>query len=318
MEELKHTGRQSLQVAIIGVLAPIFLGVLVTSVLLPDLSFGARLFVAAALSATSVGITARVLKDMNQLHTRVAKTILGAAMIDDILGLIILVFVSSLVISGVIDVAKISQIIILAFLFFSITLFLGPWALQKAVTIFSFLEPSEAKLCIAFLFVMILSWLATLVELAPITGAFIAGVIIHDGFFESKDSSTKKVLSIKELLAPLEILLAPIFFMLMGIQVKIESLLDWHVLMIASGLIVAAIIGKLLSGLGGSRKDDRLLIGVGMLPRGEVALIFAATGRTLGIMHDQMFSAIILMVLVTNLIAPLWFKSRFKAHAQIT
>ena len=155
-------------------------------------------------------------------------------------------------------------------------------------------------------------------ELAPITGAFIAGVIIHDGFFESKDSSTKKVLSIKELLAPLEILLAPIFFMLMGIQVKIESLLDWHVLMIASGLIVAAIIGKLLSGLGGSRKDDRLLIGVGMLPRGEVALIFAATGRTLGIMHDQMFSAIILMVLVTNLIAPLWFKSRFKAHAQIT
>ena len=108
--------------------------------------------------------------------------------------------------------------------------------------------------------------------------------------------------------------------MLIGIQVKVESFFDWHVLVIAIGLIVAAILGKLVSGLGGSRKDDRLLIGIGMLPRGEVGLVFASIGRTLGVISDQLFSAIILMVIVTTFIAPIWLKARYakkkvQAHA---
>ena len=164
---------------------------------------------------------------------------------------------------------------------------------------------------------MVLAWLATLVQLAAIIGAFAAGLIIHDGFFESRDSLQKNRLGIKELVAPLEALLAPLFFMLIGIQVKLESFLDWHVLMIACGLIIAAILGKLISGLGANRKDDRLLIGIGMLPRGEVGLVFASIGKTLGVMSDQLFSAIILMVIVTTLVAPLWMKVRYarKTHA---
>ena len=311
VSEIKKTGRESLQVAIIGVLAPILLGLLVSAILMPNSPFSVHLFVAATLSATSVGITARVLKEMKQLHTREAKTILGAAMIDDILGLIILAIVSSLVIGGVVNLAMVSRIIIFAILFFAGVLWIGPWVLRKSVSFFSFLDPWEAKLCVAFLFVMSLAWLATLVQLATIIGAFAAGVILHEGFFASRDRSHKNTLGIKELVAPLEALLAPLFFMLIGIQVKMESFNDWHVLVIASALIVAAILGKLLSGLGGHRKDDRLLIGIGMLPRGEVGLVFASIGRTLGVMSDQLFSAIILMVIVTTVVSPPWLKSRF-------
>ena len=314
VEELTHTGRESFKVAIIGVFAPIALGLLVTYVVMPNAPFKSALFVAATLSATSVGITARILKELKKLHTREARTILGAAVIDDILGLIILAIVSNVVISGVVNMGQVSQIIILAILFFVGTLLIGPWILRKTVTFFYFMEPWEAKLCLAFLFVMGLSWLATLVQLATIIGAFAAGIIIHDNFFEPQDRHHKRILTIKELVAPLEAILAPLFFMLIGIQVKIEAFADWHVLIVASGLIIAAILGKLLSGLGGNRKDDRLLIGIGMLPRGEVGLIFASIGRSLEVISDQLFSAIILMVIVTTLIAPLWFKKRYASR----
>ena len=95
---------------------------------------------------------------------------------------------------------------------------------------------------------------------------------------------------------------------------KLEAFLDWHVLLIATGLTVAAVVGKLLSGVGATKKDDRLLIGIGMLPRGEVGLVFASIGRTLGVLSDDLFSAIILMVIVTTFIAPPWLKSRYAKH----
>ncbi len=309
--ELKQTGRASIQVAVIGVVAPIVLGLLVTRWLMPDASFQADLFVAATLSATSIGITARVLKDMKKLRTREAKTILGAAMIDDILGLIILAIVSSIVISGVIDLPVVARVVISAALFFVSALWIGPVVVRKTVTLFNSFELWEAKLFTAFLFVMCLSWIATKVQLATIIGAFVAGLILHEGFFESREQVGKRSLSIKKLVGPLEAILAPLFFMLIGIQVKIETFFNGHVLLIAASLIVAAVLGKLISGLGANRKDDRLLIGIGMLPRGEVGLVFASIGRTLGVISDELFSAIILMVIVTTIIAPPWLTLRY-------
>lgn len=312
--ELRHTGRASLQVAIIGVAAPILLGLLVTALLMPQASLSADLFIAATLSATSIGITARVLKDMHKLQTREAKTILGAAMIDDVLGLVILAIVSSIVIRGVIDFKVVGRVIGFASIFFMGALFVGPWILRKTILFFKSFFVWEAKLFTAFLFLMGMAWLATLAQLATIIGAFVAGVIIHDGFFD-KNSDT---LSIQTLVAPFEAILAPIFFMLIGIQVKIETFFDWHVLLIASGLIFAAVLGKLVSGLGASAKDDRLLIGIGMLPRGEVGLVFASIGRTIGVISDDLFSAIILMVIVTTLIAPPWLKLRYAKQVGLT
>ena len=311
VQELKNTGRESIQVALIGIIAPILLGLLVALLLVPEASFKANLFVAATLSATSIGITARVLSEMKKLRTREARTILGAAMLDDILGLIILAIVSSIVINGHVDMLMIAQVIASTIIFFAGALWLGPKFLRYAVRYVTFLEMWEAKLFVSFLFVMMLSWFATLVQLASIIGAFAAGMIINDSFFESGDKSRQHILKIKDLVAPLEFLLAPLFFMLIGIQVKLESFFDWHVLFMASGLIMAAVIGKLLSGLGGTRNDDRLLIGIGMLPRGEVGLVFASIGRTLGVMSDQLFSAIILMVIVTTFIVPPLLKMRY-------
>lgn len=309
--EIKSTGRSSLQVALIGMAAPIALGLLVTIFLLPDASFNTDLFVAATLSATSVGITARVLKEMNKLKTTEAKTILGAAMIDDVLGLIVLAIVSGMVIQGFVDFGMIFKVVFYVILFFAGALTLGPWLLKKAVLFFKFLDPWESKLVVSFLFVMTLSWLATCVQLASIIGAFAAGLILHDGFF--KEASDKR--QIREIVGPLEALMAPLFFMLIGIQVKLETFYNWHVLLVASGLVLAAVMGKLVSGLGARAKDDRLLIGVGMLPRGEVGLVFASIGRTLGVISDELFSSIILMVIVTTFIAPPWLKARFKRHA---
>jgi len=314
VEELKHTGKESCLVAIIGVLAPIVLGYLTARILLPDSSYNADLFIAATLCATSIGITARVLKEMKTLHTREAKTILGAAMIDDILGLVILAIVSSIVISGVVNMMVVGKVVILALVFFLGSLMIGPWVLRKAVNLFSFLELWEAKLFISFIFLMTLAWLASLVQLATIIGAFAAGVILHDGYFPTKNHNDEEALSIKSLVSPLESILAPLFFVLIGIQVKIETFMDLRVILLASGLIVAAIIGKLVSGLGSTKKSDRLLIGIGMLPRGEVGLVFASIGRTLGVISDQLFSAIILMVITTTVIAPPLLKMRY-SHA---
>lgn len=314
LEELRHTGRESLQVAFIGVGAPIILGFVVALLLMPNENYKSHLFVAAALSATSIGITARVLSELKKLRTREAKTILGAAMIDDILGLIILAVVSSIVISGVVNLMVVVQIIISSTLFFVGVILVGPWIVRQAVHFFRFLELWELKLFIAFIFVMALAWLATFVHLAAIIGAFAAGLVLHDDFFESPERQTTHTppsQTLSHLISPLESILAPLFFMLIGIQVKLESFWDGTVILMASGLILAAIIGKLISGLGGSQKDDRLLIGIGMLPRGEVGLVFASIGRTLGVMSDQLFSAIILMVIVTTFIAPPLLKKRY-------
>lgn len=310
--ELKRTGRESTRVAIIGVLAPMLLGLLAMLVLMPDLSFKSDLFIAATLSATSIGITARALGEMKVLQTREAKTILGAAVIDDILGLMMLAVVSSIVMTGVIDLYEVARIIFYAGLFFAGSLFLGPMVLKKLADYFNFFEPWEEKLFISFVFMMMLSWLATLAGLASIIGAFAAGLIIHDNNFRKSNHDLRNALSIRELLAPLEAILVPLFFMLIGIQVKLEAFMSWQVLLLATALTVAAILGKLVSGLGASRKDDCLFIGIGMLPRGEVGLVFASIGRSLGVISDELFSAVILMVIITTLITPPWLALRQK------
>ena len=138
---------------------------------------------------------------------------------------------------------------------------------------------------------------ANLAGLATIIGAFAAGVVLQDGYFrEQSDRHAGRVVSIRELIMPLEVILVPIFFILMGIQVKLESFFSWPVVILAVGLLIAAVIGKLVSGMGAKPPSDRLVIGIGMLPRGEVGLVFAAIGRTLGVIDDSIFAAIVLMV----------------------
>lgn len=311
LAELKHTGRQSFQVALIGVAAPILLGIAVSFLLIPYASMNTSLFVAATLSATSVGISARVFQEMKKMNTSEARTILGAAMIDDVLGLMILTIVSRLVLNGSVHMGLMIQVIALTLIFFGAVFILGPHVLRIIIRFCSFLTPWEAKLTVSFIFLMGLAWFATVVQLAAIVGAFAAGVIIHDDFFDVQNNKRELNIKIKELIGPLEALLAPLFFILMGIQVKLESFMDFQVLGIAIGLMIAAIVGKLLSGMGASRQQDRWLVGIGMMPRGEVGLVFASIGKTLGVISDSVFAAMVLMVIVTTVLTPLCLKRRY-------
>lgn len=304
IDEMRRAGPDSARVAVIGVVIPFILGFMAARLLMPDLSLNSDLFIAATLGATSVGITARVLKDLQRQQSREAHIILGAAVIDDILGLLMLAIVSGIVVSGGVELSHILTIILLAILFLGSALYLGPYLIRLAARLLCRLDLVEAKMFTSYLFVMVLAWLANLVGLATIVGAFTAGLILSDSYFRFCSLSDDSHVSIKSLIMPLEVILVPIFFILMGIQVKLETFFDCQVLMMAAGLLVAAILGKIAAGIGARNTKKRIAIGIGMMPRGEVGLIFAAIGKGLGVITDALFSAVVLMVIVTTLLAP--------------
>jgi Kef-type K+ transport system membrane component KefB len=217
-----------------------------------------------------------------------------------------------MVMSEHLDMFTLSRLLFFALIFFPLTLWFGPIVLKKIIRWFAFSSPWEAKLLASFIFVMCFSWLAAFVQMSTIIGAFMAGIILHDGFFESRERALKNPLSIKNLLSPFEAVFAPIFFMLVGMQVKLETFCNSEVMVFAGCLIGVAILGKLISGLGGNKGDDRLMIGIGMLPRGEVGLVFASVGQTIGVISETLFSAIVVMIVVTTFITPLWLKSRYR------
>ena len=304
LDELRSAGSDSIRVALVGVVLPVALGFAAVELLKPELSFSSNLFVAATLGATSIGITANVLTEMGRAQSKEGHIILGAAVCDDILGLIILAVVSGIVVSGSVDFAEVVTVIAVSSLFLAGAVALGPAIVRFAANIMGRLDIVEAKMFTSYLFVMVLAWAANLAGLATIIGAFAAGIILSDSYFREHDHGKSKFVSIRELIMPLEVILMPIFFILMGIQVKMETFLSWPIIIVAAGLLVAAVIGKLASGLGARKPANRLAIGIGMMPRGEVGLVFAAIGRTLGVIDDAIFSAVILMVMVTTLAAP--------------
>ena len=313
VEELKHVGINAIRVALMGVLLPFSLGFMVTWWLTPEASHAMHMFLGATLGATSIGITARVLQDLNATDSKESHVILGAAVMDDVLGLVMLSIVSGIVVTGSMEINSIFHTILLASMFIGSTLLLGPYIIRLLIRLLSRLDVMEAKLFISFVFVMLLAWFANLAGLATIIGAFAAGLLLHEKHFSAWGGSHRsQKYSIKDLFAPLESILAPIFFVLMGIQVKLETFLDWNVIFLASGLLIAAIAGKMAAGVVAGKNLNRLSIGVGMMPRGEVGLVFAAIGKTLGVIDSAMFSAVVLMVIITTLATPPLLKIAMK------
>lgn len=304
LDEMRRVGAESVRVAVIGVALPFLLGFLSSRLLLPEIPLHTSLFLGATLGATSVGISVRVLEELKLTHTSTAHVILGAAVFDDILGLVMLAIVSGIVVSGGVDPLQMSVVILLAALFLGGALYLGPYFLRLVIRVFQHLDLIEAKMFVSYLFVMVLAWLASISGLATIIGAFTAGVILHDAYFVYWGRKEDHAYTIKDLIMPLEVILVPIFFVLMGIQVKLEAFWDWRVIVLAIGLLASAILGKLFCGLGARRDENRLAIGAGMLPRGEVGLIFAVIGKGLHVIDDALFSAVVLMVILTTLLSP--------------
>jgi Kef-type K+ transport system membrane component KefB len=308
VDEMRRVGADSARVAVAGVLLPFFLGLAAMRVLLPDQPMHSALFIAATLVATSVGITARVLDDLGKSAAQETRVIIGAAVIDDILGLLMLAIVSGIVVSGGVDFTHMGLTVLVAVLFLAGAIFFGPYILRFIIGLFRKFDLIEAKMFVSYMFVMTLAWTANLAGLAAIIGAFTAGLILHDAYFIHWGAYKKHAYSIRDLIMPLEVILVPIFFVLMGIQVKLETFLNTESILMAVALLLVAVIGKLACGMAASRKVNRWTIGIGMMPRGEVGLIFAAIGHSLGVIDEMLFSAVVMMVIITTLATPMLLK----------
>ncbi len=299
VHEMRKVGATSTIVAIIGVVAPFLLGIGVVALLEPEAPLGNDIFIGAILTATSVGITARVFRDLRQVERTEAKIILGAAVIDDVLGLIILAVVSGLVVTGTISFASVSAISLKALTFLVGAIGIGVWLSPRLVKALAKTDIENVKLFFGLGFAFFLSWLASQFGLATIVGAFAAGLVLEEFFLDELKGH-----SLRDLLSPLESLIVPVFFVLMGMQVKLETFRDPGVILMAAVLTVAAIIGKVVAGFGCPSSLDRLSVGLGMMPRGEVGLIFASIGKGLGVVSDALFSAVVIMVMVTTFLTP--------------
>ena len=297
--EMREVGWSAALVGILGVVLPLGLGLGVTSLLLKESSFSVHLFIGGILTATSVGITARVLRDLGQMNRPESKIILGAAVIDDVLGLLVLAIVTALVVTGSVSFGGIAEITLKAVVFLVGSIGLGMWLTPWTVRKLARLELDNLKLLFGVGFAFVLAWLANLAGLATIIGAFAAGLILEH-FFDRELQG----FSLRDMLSPLESLIVPIFFVLMGLQVKLEAFNNLNVVFLALALTVAAIAGKIFSGLPAGRRLNRMAIGIGMMPRGEVGLIFAGIGRGMGVINDSVFASVVIVVIVTTLLTP--------------
>jgi Kef-type K+ transport system membrane component KefB len=310
--QMMAVGPSSLLVATIGVALPFALGWGVGAWLLPEAGPYVHAFLGATLTATSVGITARVLQDLGKTNTPESRIILGAAVLDDVMGLVILAVVGGAIAAAAsgqaLSYGSVAVILAKAVLFLVGALVIGvrlsPLLFRRA----SRLQARGVLLALALTWCFLLSWLASVIDLAPIVGAFAAGLVLESvhyrGFVDKGEHG------LEELVAPIAGFLVPVFFVVMGMRTDLASFTDTRVLGLAAALTVAAVIGKQACGLGVIGGGvDRLTVGLGMIPRGEVGLIFASMGMALvlagtPIITPPLYSAIVVMVIVTTLVTP--------------
>ena len=310
--EMAAVGWSSLLVAVLGVVAPFLLGWGLSSWMLPDEATLVHVFVGATLCATSVGITARVLSDLGKLQARESKIVLGAAVIDDVLGLVILAVVTGSIQAAnrgsELDGMAVGWILLKATLFLVGALAVGGWVSKRLLRVAARLQSRGVLLVASLAFCFLLAWLANVIELATIVGAFAAGLILDEVHYHS--ATDRKEHDLEELLRPIATLLVPVFFVRMGVEVDLASFGKVEVLGFAALLTVAAIVGKLACAGGVlERGVDRLSVALGMIPRGEVGLIFAGIGAQMVIagrrvVSPEVFSAVVIMVIVTTLVTP--------------
>jgi len=313
VREMVRVGPSALLVAVLGVVTPFALGWGAGAWLLPDKPPIVHAFLGAVLTATSVGITARVLRDLGRTQSAEAKIILGAAVIDDVLGLMILAVVSGVITAADrgaagLSIGAVAWIAGKAIGFLMAVIALGAFLAPRALRVAARVRVRGVLLTTGLLVCFLLSWAAAQVGLAPIVGAFAAGLILERTYFASFEESREQ--SLESLLHPVSTLLVPIFFVLTGIRVELQAFGDARILGLALALTLAAWVGKQACMFGVlERGVNRFAIGLGMVPRGEVGLIFANIGATLTIAGERVitpatYSAVVIMVIVTTLVTP--------------
>jgi Kef-type K+ transport system membrane component KefB len=308
LNKLLRVGGSSLVVAIAGVVLPFLLGYAACWIL--DLGTKVAIVAGATLTATSVGITARVLSDLNRLQEPESQIVLGAAVIDDVIGLVILAVVTGMTHGEEVTVLGVLATASIAFGFLAGTIAVGKLIVPQFVKWASRFDLPGTPTMLALMLAFGLGWLASEVGSAVIVGAFAAGLLLKE---------TPQAAEMERGIAHLGHFFVPIFFVSVGaaVDIKVLNPLDpanYQTLLIGGLLIIAAVVGKFIAGYAAFWfKGRKHVIGLGMIPRGEVGLIFAQMGAAAGVFVGGLFSAITLMVMVTTFMAPPLLKLFFPA-----
>lgn len=307
--DLARVGAVAAWVAVLGVVVPFLLGWVVLRL------WGAprieSIFVGAAMVATSVGITAQVLASKGLLHARASKIILAAAVIDDVLGLLILALVSSLA-KGKVNLLELALTAVLAIGFLVIVVKWGTPAMQKVVPrVNEKLRGAEGQFAVAVILLFGLSVLAVYAGVAAIIGAFLAGMVLAESVGRRVHDLAQGVTE----------LLVPFFLAGIGLQFSLSALANWSAATLAAVVLVAAVVSKFLGcGLGAYRLGwaDASRVGVGMVPRGEVGMVVAQIGQSLGVIGAHVYAVVVLMSLVTTLVAPPLLRLAYRGVVSVT
>ncbi|OLT69324.1 sodium:proton antiporter [Moorena producens 3L] len=301
LKELIRVGPQAAVVAVVGVVVPFAAGTAGLAYLF-HISAVPAIFAGAALTATSIGITAKVLAEIGQLSSKEGQIIIGAAVLDDVLGIIVLAVVASLAKTGEVVITNVIYLIISAGVFLVGAILIGRFLGPYFVALVKEMKTRGQVLLTALIFAFVLSYIATAIQLEAILGAFAAGLVLAE---------TDKRRELEEQVLPVADILVPIFFVTVGAKTDLSVLnpavpSNREGLILATFLIVVAILGKVITGLTvfGQSGINRLAIGVGMIPRGEVGLVFAGVGSASGALSEATEAAIIMMVILTTFIAP--------------
>jgi Kef-type K+ transport system membrane component KefB len=309
LTELLKVGIQAAMVAVVGVAAP-FAGGVLGMIYIFHAPPIAAIFAAAALTATSIGITAKVLSQIGRINTPEGQIIIGAAILDDILGLIVLAVVSGLGQTGKVDVSGIFYLIITASAFLVGAILIGRALTPFLAKIVDNLQTRGQLIVVSLIFAFSLAYVAIAIHLEGILGSFAAGLVLAE---------TEKREGIVTDLTPLADAVVPIFFVVVGARTDLSVLnpidpVNREGLLIALFLIVVAVLGKIITGLVvfGKPGINRLAIGVGMIPRGEVGLIFVSVGASSGILPAATQAGVVVMVIFTTFLAPPLLRLVFK------
>ncbi len=311
--QMMKVGLASLRVALIGVILPMGLGLLGSALFLPDgTPLAVDLFIGACLCATSIGISSQVLKELNHLDSAEGRVIVGAAVMDDVLGLLVLVAVSAIAAAastgGGLPLSLLTKMLAIALLFLGLALTLGRFTTPHLFKFAGRLRSEQVLLPLALGFAFLLAYLGNRAGLATLVGAYAAGLILEPAHIESLEKRERH--SLDELLHPLVMVLAPLFFVLVGAKVDPSALLKPSTLLFGVALAGLGVLGKWIAGLGAGKGYRWTTVGWGMVPRGEVGFIFVGVGDTLHIHGQPLLSpdasaAIVAALLLTTLIGPI-------------
>jgi Kef-type K+ transport system membrane component KefB len=317
VREVLAVGASAAGVAVIGTIGSFGAGVGAALWLAPERGVPGAIFLGAAITATSIGITARVFKDLGLSRSKEARTILGAAVLDDIIGLVVLALATAWLSSGPAAGASPSAVAWLVgktVLFLAGAVVVGVWVTPRLFKSASKLRTRGTLLALGLSFCFALSWAASAMGLAPIVGAFAAGLVLED--LHSAPFVARGEPALAQRVEPISEFLVPVFFVVMGVRSDVRAFLDPRTLALAGALTAAAILGKVACGFAASKGVSRVAVAVGMIPRGEVVLVFASLGASLlvggkPVVDARAYSALMIVVLLTTLVTPPLLKWSF-------